>query len=551
LQEVPGKETASSGMNKHRYAQHCRVSLQLKSVLILTFVVVGVTISGGWFYFSSTRTWLNHYTHQDARRMGQTLGLAAQHDLLAKRNVALQRLAGDFIRDDKIVHVVLLDSQGRVAASASREKYARRWRYLENIPVTVSSTTKVEKNRLALSRPVVMRSAKAPDGELVGAVRLVLDTSSTSRNLANVQQRICVIAAAIVLCAVPLGYILVWRILVLPVRRLVSVVRRLGEGDYTVRAGLHSNDEIGELMAAFDGMAGEIAGMRNELIAAKERLEQKVADRTEDIQVVNRRLREEIAEKEDFLRAVSHDLNAPLRNIAGIATMIMMKWRDQLPEEVVARLQRIQANVDVDTSLVMELLELSHIRSRPQKRRVVDMGELIRDLVRTFEFELKKRNIELRVRGPMPVLYVEKNRMRQVFQNLIDNAIKYMHRPRGGLIEVGYRFEENMHEFSVSDNGPGIPQSEQQRIFYVFRRACGDSAGVVEGKGVGLAVVKNVVSNYGGHAWVLSEPGGGATFYIALEAHCTEPLADADDGADDEDAQVPQCASTHQGTDSE
>jgi len=257
-----------------------------------------------------------------------------------------------------------------------------------------------------------------------------------------------------------------------------------------------------------------------------------VADRTAELEVANRRLREEMAEKEHFLRAVSHDLNAPLRNIAGMATMIMTNWRHELPEEVLARLQRIQSNVDAETSLIGELLELSRIRSRPQKRQVVAMGAMLADLARTFEFELRNRSIELHVAQTMPSLYVEKNRIREVFQNLIDNAVKYMDKPQGGQITVGYEPAGEFHRFSVADNGPGIPADQQDGIFCVFRRAAGPSACRVEGKGVGLAVVKSVVSNYDGLAWVESVPGRGATFYVTLSARNTQPPAqDANDDA--------------------
>ncbi len=171
-------------------------------------------------------------------------------------------------------------------------------------------------------------------------------------------------------------------------------------------------------------------------------------------------------------------------------------------------------NVDTQSSLIAELLELSRIRTRPQKRTAVDMGSLVRELAGTFEFELKNRNIEMRIDPEMPTLYAEKSRMREVFQNLIDNAIKYMDRKEGGLIEIRHSTAGGFHTFCIADNGPGIPREEQKRIFQVFQRS---SAAKVQGKGVGLALVKSVVANYNGRAWVRSDPGKGATFFLALE----------------------------------
>jgi signal transduction histidine kinase len=205
-----------------------------------------------------------------------------------------------------------------------------------------------------------------------------------------------------------------------------------------------------------------------------------------------------------------------MRNIAGMATMILMKHRDELPEEAVARLQRIQSNVDQQSSLIHELLEISRITSRPEKRSEVDIREMLHSLVGTFEYEIQKRNIELQIEEPMPALWVEKNRIRQVFQNLIDNAIKYMHRETGGRIVVQYRFDGHMHEFEVSDNGPGIPENRREKVFVVFRRGGQAADRNVEGKGVGLTVVRTIASNYGGRAWVRSRAGEGTSFFFTL-----------------------------------
>jgi len=509
-------------MDRGLYSQQMRVSLKLKSVLILSFVVMLVTMSGGWFYLRSAQTWMHRSAQEHAERMAQTLGVAAQHDLEARRDAPLQRLAGDLLRDESVLYVALMDAEGTLLASASREGGGTRWSWLAALPPTVSSMSETYDHYTVLARPVVVPTPQQPAGRMVGAVRLVQDHSRMRGALARARQRLLATAAAIILCAIPLGYLLVWRIIVLPVRRLARSAGQLAEGDFDARAGFRGNDEIGELAFAFDTMACQVSRMRQELVCANERLEQKVQQRTEQLQQANGRLREEMAEKEDFLRAVSHDLNAPLRNIAGIVTMILMKWRDELPEEVVARLQRIQANADVDMSLISELLELSRVKTRPMKRRVVDMRALVEDLGRTFDHELKARGIELHIAADMPELYVERARMRQVFQNLLDNAIKYMHRPTGGLIEVSCRFAEGMHCFRVRDNGPGVAAEDHRKIFYVFRRSDGAPAEAAPGKGVGLALVKSVVSNYGGRAWVESEPGKGAAFHVALEAHCTQ-----------------------------
>ena len=152
---------------------------------------------------------------------------------------------------------------------------------------------------------------------------------------------------------------------------------------------------------------------------------------------------------------------------------------------------------------------------------MVDMGHVMGELAATFEFELKSKRIELRIAERMPRLYVEKNRIRQVFQNLIDNAIKYMHRPHGGTIEITYDRVDGFHRFCVSDNGPGVAAGQEELIFQVFRRAEDVSAAEVSGKGVGLALIKSAMVNYEGRAWVESEPQKGARFFVTLDVNNT------------------------------
>jgi len=503
-----------------------RVGLQLKVALILTLVVIGVTAVGGWFYFDSARRSLRASDRQHAGRMVQALGMAAQYDLRQGHALPLQRLAGDFVRNENVLYVALVDGNAMLVASASADADPDRWAWLLRLPVSVSTNQRVGADALALARPIVMRDVIWYDQRLVGSARIVFDTRATTAKLALVQSRIIVVAAVIVLLGLPLGYLLVWQVMLKPIRGLLSATRKLAGGDFAARADIRRADEIGQLGGAFDAMAGDLAQMRDELLEANEQLERKVAERTEALRLANGRLRDEMVEKEQFLRAVGHDLNAPLRNVAGMATMIMMKWSDELPEEVVARLQRIQANIDVETSLIGELLELSRIRTRPQRRQVVDVGRLVAELARTFEYELKSRRIELTADDEMPRLYVEESRIRQVLQNLIDNAIKYMHRDEGGAIHVGYRRDGRLHVLSVADNGPGIPADQQERIFCIFRRAESAAAGNVAGKGVGLALVRSVVANYHGRAWVESAGGRGATFHVALDAENTAKPAD-------------------------
>src|SRR5207244_1196682 len=147
---------------------------------------------------------------------------------------------------------------------------------------------------------------------------------------------------------------------------------------------------------------------QSELEQANKQLENRVEKRTAQLAAANKRLSSEISEKEEFLRAVSHDLNAPLRNISGMAGMLLVKHRQKFDEHIIHRLERIQKNVEADTELIGELLELSRIKTRRQQMAIVDLGQVIEDVRGLFENDLRTRNIELIIDTPLPMLHCER-----------------------------------------------------------------------------------------------------------------------------------------------
>ena len=502
------------------------VGLQTKGVLIIFYIVISAVLAGGAYYYRAVGNVVKRTSIQNAIQQGKALSLAAEGYLIPseEREEALDGLAKDFQQQDNIPvpYIGVVDAKGKVIFSAGTDTVNNTWSKLTVFPTKITSIERYGSDYLIIAMPIISKNPGSKRGEVLGGIRLVVNTSGGRKILSSAERSIILTGAAIVFFAIPLGYILVWQFMVRPIRGLVNVTNRFAEGNYDVRCKTKRSDETGELAFSFNKMAGQVSSMRKRLIAQNAELEVKVADRTKELQKSNEQLIEAMSDKEQFLRAVSHDLNAPLRNIGGMATVIMMKWRDELPEDVIARLGRIQSNVDMQSSMLEELLELSRIKSQRQKRAIVDIAQMVETLKSAFEFELQQRNIELIVQGELPSLCVEANRLRQIFQNLIDNSIKYMNHETGGVITIGYRLVDGMHEFSVQDNGSGIPKDKQEQIFCVFNRGSVTEGQGVGGKGVGLAVVRSIVTNYDGKVWVESSPGEGASFFFTLAENATQ-----------------------------
>jgi signal transduction histidine kinase len=305
------------------------------------------------------------------------------------------------------------------------------------------------------------------------------------------------------------------RHIVVPIQKLAAAAQALAQGNLSHRVAIQRRDELGSLVEAFNTMAHTVESQQAAITRINAGLEEKVRTRTAELEALNTRLKAEMAEKEDFLRTVSHDLNAPLRNISGMATMLMAKYREKLEADAIQRLERIQKNVEVECDLLNELLELSRIKSQREKIEAVDLSTLATQVREQFTGDLESRGIELQV-GKLPVIQGEKARLRQVFQNLVDNAIKFMRPGTPRQIRVGSELRGNDVILYVADTGMGISPDDMPQLFHVFRRARSAAIAKIPGKGIGLASVKSIVETYGGRVWAQSTPGVGTTFFMSI-----------------------------------
>lgn len=232
-------------------------------------------------------------------------------------------------------------------------------------------------------------------------------------------------------------------------------------------------------------------------------LEQRVTQRTADLEAVNRELK-------SFAYVVSHDLKAPLRGISRLAHWLVQDNPDLFDEKAREMAALLIGRVKRMDHLIEGILEYSRIgRINGQDERI-DTDRLVRAII---EILAPPETIRIRIKQALPEVYGDKIRMTQIFQNLLDNAIKFMDKPQG---EITIRCADDGSHwiFMVSDNGPGIDQRYQERIFQIFQTL--HPRDEFESTGVGLALAKKIVELYGGQIWVESTPGKGSTFCFTL-----------------------------------
>jgi len=243
-----------------------------------------------------------------------------------------------------------------------------------------------------------------------------------------------------------------------------------------------------------------------EIVRLNSELEQRVAERTSELQAA-------VKEIEAFSYSVSHDLRAPLRALDGFSQALIEDHGALLPEDGRRYLGIIRDTAQKMGHLIDDLLAFSHLGRQPLTRRTVDSKQLVQHAFDSLALQRKGRQIELRI-GELPDCEADLALLRQVWINLIGNAIKYTRQRSEAVIEVGSTRENGVTEFFVRDNGAGFDMQYAHKLFGVFERL--HRADEFEGTGVGLAIVQRIVERHGGHARALGQVGSGATFFFTL-----------------------------------
>lgn len=242
--------------------------------------------------------------------------------------------------------------------------------------------------------------------------------------------------------------------------------------------------------------------------------ERKLAELKQDalmkeLESVNRELK-------DFAYIVSHDLKAPLRGIRTVAEWLVNDFSESLGSEGRKHLEVIRERASRMSALIGGILEYSRVGRKQERYDAINLNELLQQLAEDLS---PPEHISISIEPALPVVKGEPTRIRQLFQNLLSNAIKYNDK-ECGQIRIECIDRHDCWEFSVADNGPGIPQEHFERIFQIFQTLSADTGS--ENTGVGLTVAKKIVERHGGRLWVTSDVGKGSTFSFTLSKATTE-----------------------------
>ncbi len=244
---------------------------------------------------------------------------------------------------------------------------------------------------------------------------------------------------------------------------------------------------------------------------SREELEQRVKERTAQLEAANREL-------ETFSYSVSHDLRAPLRAIDGFSRLVVEESRGQLPAPAQEYLAVVRESARQMGVLIDEMLAFSKLSRQPLNRVPIPMGALARQALDLLHFEQADRKLEIHLHD-LPDCEGDPVLLRQVFVNLISNALKFTRNREAAEVTIGFHPPEGA--YYVRDNGTGFDMAHSGKLFGVFQRL--HTVQEYEGTGIGLANVQRIVQRHGGRVWADAAPGKGATFFFTVGSPAAPP----------------------------
>ena len=267
--------------------------------------------------------------------------------------------------------------------------------------------------------------------------------------------------------------------------------------------------EVGTKFIKLDGAVVGIVAIIKDVTDRRD-AEQSLKSLNEELNTAIGELTAANRELADFAHVAAHDLKAPLRAIGSLAGIVSAEYSDKVDEQgrglldlLVGRASRMYTHID-------SILLYSQIGNIVEKKQKVNLNKLLKEVIASIS---PPENIAISVGNRLPTLVCEKIRVMQVFHSLMENAVKYMDKPRG-RVKIVCVAEDGFWKFSVADNGRGIREKYFEKIFQMFQTLA--SRDEIEGTGIGLAVAKKIVEMSGGNIWVESQMGEASTFFFTL-----------------------------------
>ncbi|TVL98386.1 MAG: hypothetical protein CV087_21305 [Candidatus Brocadia sp. WS118] len=372
------------------------------------------------------------------------------------------------------------------------------------------------------------------DQKIIGYVQLGLTQEGLRKRVRQIIASTAYVTGICVLVGVAVTLFLTKRI-ASPIRELNIVTQKISEGILEQSIKITSRDEISDLAQAFNHMLERLRAYRNQveertnaLIDANQKMSQEIAERKRMERALEQKTKEigrSNSELEQFAYIVSHDLQEPLRKVMAFGDRLLKKCGETISNEGKEYIARMQSASERMKTLITDLLVFSRLRTKAQPFVQVDLAKVAREVLSDLEIKIEQTGGAVKL-GELPTIDADPLQMRQLFQNLIGNALKFHRKGESPVVDVQVCMLENQEndsrgnshnkscQITVEDNGIGFDEKYADRIFGVFQRLHGRDE--YEGTGIGLSICQKIVERHEGSIKAKSVPGKGAKFIITL-----------------------------------
>lgn len=461
-----------------------RMDLRWKFVFTVIFIIISISLLQNLiFYFLEVRT-ITEGLKNKVLVLAQVLGDNSTSALQFRSRDDAMELLESLRNEPSVRSAYLFTGDGQVLAEylAPDEKLS--------VPLFNIEAGRIilTQDRITIHHPILL------DQEPVGALYMTTDLRELE---ARTDVRFAFSLATLLGSTIIAFVLALWcqRFFIQPILYLSRLFHEIGEKrQYTLRAKRTSEDELGMLVTSFNSMLDAIQ-------SRDQALDQK-----------SRELENSNKELEQFAYVISHDLKSPLVTIQGFATRFVKHIAEGNRERAEDAAMRVQNAAKRMGELIDDVLELSRVGRNRGHRKPINPAIEIEKLREDLQEALGETKASLVVEKGLPLVNADPGEIRQLFQNLISNAIRYACREPGKKIIIGSRITDNENRIFVKDEGPGIPKEYHAKIFQLFQRLSKDK----DGTGLGLAIVAKVMKNLGGRVWVESEEGKGSVFWLAF-----------------------------------
>ncbi|MFC2160708.1 ATP-binding protein [Acidobacteriota bacterium] len=520
-----------------------RKSLATKLIFYIGIVLV-VTI--GFFAYINTKTQKKLLIEErklTGIQLGQMIEKSISFDMLTSQNDRIQKTLEDVGNSEVIEIIRIFDKNGKIFGSSTREEIG------SSVDITAAACVSChtnEKPSEKLPQADMTRIFKTDrDYRLLGIINPIYNEPKCSNAACHfhpeqqsilgvmdiqlpldlfdrqmgVGQRQTVLCFLFIFLIIALGIgLLIYLFVNRPINNLIVATRKITAGDLKYRIGNHHSDEIGVLSASFDSMTAELQKSGKEVARWNIKLENEVKKSTENLEKANKKLKELVGLKSNWMRKMEHGLRSHIGIIQSCLSLAFKEGQSGLSAQQNDLISTAKRRSVILLEMLDDIVQLSYLQSASAEYLVepVPITFILHKVLEDFRVQAQKKNISVDIQVPAdsPIIQADLEALEEAFSNLVNNAIKYT--KRNGTIFLSAKEKENVVTIDIIDSGIGIAADDLPKIFNAFFRASNAKSNRIEGTGVGLAIVNEIIAAHHGEIKVWSELGKGTTITVIL-----------------------------------